>query len=958
MMNKKLKLYSIAKYASYEILVEEQIESASIYFSQSPGNYLKSQRNLKIRILLSKVFGSIIFGIIPIVPIISLFGFIKDLQSNLLNAEAALFMITFLFTILFSLQFINFFILGMINISLIISGNIFQWFRTLPFSSKKLRKLVFFTIFRSMDIPIIIILIAFPSVLLIGTQSFLTFLIGIGVIILNLIFTLSLLVICAERLNRSLDINQIASKKTFFIRLLDTMIYALIIIGSVFLIQWLSNSINEIYRFFLFSESSLIFNLFFGLVPFPFSPSYVISFFMISVEINIFLLINILIGFTLFIIITIFCVRKSFNTIEGIISNKFKSVKHFNPLKVITDKNQIKVKVSKPFRALLYKDFITFTRDIKIFMSMIMPIIVSFVFVITYNFSLVSSEYPFLIRLFIDWLMILAFQPLLAGIIVFSLLNIEESGRSLIASLPITPRTRANAKFLLLFIIQTISFISPGFLYLNSSKFVYILTVILFSLPFTWIFLYLTFELKVFFFGRLKTKYVIEDVNPKNTSFKKILVILINYIIYFWIVSTSITLFLFLSIWYFLLFLFLFYIIVLYILIIIYYTMFPSHKEKYYKGVYDNVIEDLLIINDFGDLLYHWYPKFNVEKKKRELFSILLTEIKNFSTIGRGENIKSFKLRETLIIFEKSKGYTQNLTFIITTKNEFLIELLHSILHEVKNQFLKVFNESLNTVFDGEISRFKEFNKVFEEIRASYGLDVLDESIKQINEKVKLNLIIFIEPKSSSILYSYSRQFIEKGKLSLLIPLILNSSHLLYHQNLNEKVNWIFINTIRNQNLLVESRNKIIIIKQFQLKNNFEDHYLYLEFFRNKEKYLKKPAKISDRFKNLNWNSNIKQIHLVDQLGKIFYSRIFDHTYDFSSYIPETINFFTLAKKIDVNIYNQTLFNAIISGERTVTICMNFNNFALIIIVDMKDLNDWRSLHEISINIYKQLCNL
>ena len=85
MKSKKLNLYSLAKYASHEILIEEQIESASIYFSQSFGNYAKNQRNLRIRIILSKVFGSFIFGIIPIFPLLSFFRFIEDLQNDLIK---------------------------------------------------------------------------------------------------------------------------------------------------------------------------------------------------------------------------------------------------------------------------------------------------------------------------------------------------------------------------------------------------------------------------------------------------------------------------------------------------------------------------------------------------------------------------------------------------------------------------------------------------------------------------------------------------------------------------------------------------------------------------------------------------------------------------------------------------------------------------------------------------------
>jgi hypothetical protein len=371
--------------------------------------------------------------------------------------------------------------------------------------------------------------------------------------------------------------------------------------------------------------------------------------------------------------------------------------------------------------------------------------------------------------------------------------------------------------------------------------------------------------------------------------------------------------------------------------------------------MHEHLFEDILIINDSGALLYHWHPKIENKEEKADLLSGFLTAIDNFAKVERGEDIKSLKLRETLIIFEKSDEDLQNLTFVITSKHDELIELLHSFIHDIKNKFTDVFSKELNRDFDGEVTKFQEFDKYIKKIVFSHGLDILDDSIRRIDDNDTLKSIILIEPKSGSPFFIHSKQYINKEKLSFLIPLIINSGDLLYQNNLNEKLRWILINTVQNENLLVEPRNRIIIVKQFKLIKSFEEDFLSLEFFKEKEKYIKKAKKLSEKFDAIEWDSTIKQLYLVDLLGKVFYSKIFDSTYDCSDYIPETISYLTSSKKISEEIYNRVLFNASIGGEKISTVCINFNNFALILIGSVNDFNDFATIQNLCIKIFRQL---
>ncbi|MFX1571637.1 MAG: hypothetical protein ACFFB0_02730 [Promethearchaeota archaeon] len=366
-------------------------------------------------------------------------------------------------------------------------------------------------------------------------------------------------------------------------------------------------------------------------------------------------------------------------------------------------------------------------------------------------------------------------------------------------------------------------------------------------------------------------------------------------------------------------------------------------------------MDDLFIINESGQLLFSWHSEKSSRTSDDDLISGFLTALNNFASVERGEDIKALKLKETNIIFEKWAEYTQKLTFVATSKNEELIEVLHSLVHDIMENFTKMFREPLNKEFDGEITKFNKFNKKMEDIIFAHGLDTLIKSIQQIDEGGIFKSIILLEPKAGHVFYIHAKQFVNKEKVSFLIPLIVNSAQFLYQNNLNENAKWILLTTVRNENILVEIRKKILIVKQYQLVDNIEKAFLDLDFFKSKEKYVKKPKKIAEEFEKLIWDSKIKQVYLVDLIGKIIYSKLFDEEYDCTDYIPETISVLTSSKKLSEEVYNRVLFNCSIGGERITTICINFNNIALIMIGKVEDLNEFQKIQDICFNIFLQI---
>ncbi|TXT58393.1 MAG: hypothetical protein BAJALOKI2v1_380004 [Promethearchaeota archaeon] len=368
------------------------------------------------------------------------------------------------------------------------------------------------------------------------------------------------------------------------------------------------------------------------------------------------------------------------------------------------------------------------------------------------------------------------------------------------------------------------------------------------------------------------------------------------------------------------------------------------------------MIEDLFIINEGGQLLYSWHnKKTGEEQNEDDLVSGFLTALNNFASAERGEDIKSLKLRKTSIIFEKCEDFEQKLTFVSTTRNENLIELLHAIVHEIMNAFTEQYKEILNQEFDGDVSRFEPFEENVNQIFLDYGLEQLEDNIAKVEQDNNFKSVIYLESKGGNIYYIHAKQYVNKDKISFLVPLLVNSAKLLYKTNLNENIYWILFNTVRNENLLIEIRKNILIAKQYQLEKNFEEEFLSLSFFESEGKYVKKPKKLVKRFENLKFDERIKQVFLVDMVGKILFSKIFDESYDCAEYIPETISFLTSSKKASKEIYNRILFNSSIGGENIGTVCVNFNNFALILIGNINDFSSFIAIQEITSDLYKQL---
>ncbi|MFX1379908.1 MAG: hypothetical protein ACFFA4_12535 [Promethearchaeota archaeon] len=534
MTKKSLTLYAIAKYANKELLLESLIQGKGSYQSLFLEKYKKRERSFKIKVIITKILYSIIFGLLPIVLVLTYLEIIQIIEVYPLAIENILLTGILFFGLFFVLQFFNFFLMGLLESSLVMSGLVFAWFETLPIPRERLKKLAYLTIFRTFDIPIIFIVLGFPITMLIQTQNILIFLVSLGISVVNIIFSFDLLILLGERLQRVLYSKRLSAKKALAIRVLNIFSYIAVILSSIYIIQWFLGSISDIFSSILFYyENAELTNIILSTLPYPFNPSYLLSLVITPTQISFNLWTSTIVGLGLFIIITYTLHEKTSKVLTKITNSSSMGIQQI----YVKDKIQIRIKTRPPIRAFIRKDISVATHDIKIFLSLIMPIILSCIFVFSYNIGIATSPIWIVRDTIFYFLGILLFCPIISSMLVYGISSIDISGEAALAPLPIIARDRVKAKLILMMVLQTIALFAPSFIYFLTPKFPLFLSATIIATPFVWVFLFMTYELKIYFFNKFGTRYVIGDINPQKRIIKWTLIVCIQYIISFWILT-------------------------------------------------------------------------------------------------------------------------------------------------------------------------------------------------------------------------------------------------------------------------------------------------------------------------------------------------------------------------------------------------------------------------------------
>jgi len=526
-----LNLYSLAKGTAHEIILDAQLQSSGANQARLLEKFEKNKNYIRNIQIMIKVMFTIIFGVLAFIPLITYFQ-VKDFIEN---PVAQLYSIVLTSSILFSMYFLililYLLLIGMLNASAMMSGSVFEWLETLPIDRKSLQKLSFLTIFRSLDLPLVATCIIFPVVMFIATQNFIVLIITSIISVVNVIFSFSLLVLIGERIQRVMNVNEINSKKATTLRMLTMLSYVIAAFGTSFVIQWAMSSIGDLFFIFSSIEDASILNLIFSIIPYPFGLTYLLSLIIMPFSIPIELWITTIIGFILSLIFVRYVYKSSIKALMSITSARGRMIKA-SASKVTQVKDIIiQIETKTPIKAYMRKDFLSATRDLQTFMFFIMP----FIFPLISSVSIMSGYKPgdffdlTSIGFIIFWVLSWFYVPMISIMLTSGFTGMDESGTTILSSLPLNPRDQAKAKLFLMLSIQTGSYLLPLIFFITSSNFIQFLLLFLASLPAVWILLLLFFQLKVRFFGRLRYKYVVEDVNSERKVLKYFVMILIEY---------------------------------------------------------------------------------------------------------------------------------------------------------------------------------------------------------------------------------------------------------------------------------------------------------------------------------------------------------------------------------------------------------------------------------------------
>ncbi|MHA2182271.1 MAG: hypothetical protein ACXAAH_12710, partial [Promethearchaeota archaeon] len=527
---KQKSFYSLAKYPTREILLESQIASAGAHQAKFIEKLKKNKNYIRNQSLALKIVFSFLFVFLPLLPLVTYFQITDNMGFYTINT--IFFVSSFLFMIFFGMSLMYMLMFGMLSTGSFMSGNAFKWLQTLPFSKKSLKKIGLMALFRNLDIPIIVLTAGFPIIMLIATQDIIIFIICLVVSITNVIFSFSILVLIGEKISFLFSESKMQSKNANIIRVVTMLGYFVVMFGASFIFSWGINAVEGLFQVFAINEPSFILIFILSLIPFLFAPAFLVSLSTLQYQVNPIFILTTLTGFALSIILTWVIFRTAQRALRSAVSTEIEAK--------VVEKREIKfeLKPKSPIKAYIRKDIASSTRDIQSFMFIFFPIVYPLIMILTmmgvFNEITISIEAILMI-----WSIILIVYLFIPIMLIVGFLNIEESGSSTLASLPLVPRDQAKAKITLMLSIQGISLTITATVLTLILQSVVVILLLLITLPIAWALLLFIFVLKIKFFGQMKYKYIIEELHKENKILKWVLMLFSDIVLFITILITG-----------------------------------------------------------------------------------------------------------------------------------------------------------------------------------------------------------------------------------------------------------------------------------------------------------------------------------------------------------------------------------------------------------------------------------
>ena len=518
-------LWKISKLSYREAFTAATLAQAGSNQAKIMEKMEKNNRYMKTQSIAMKIAMIVYLGIMIILPIQAF----TSIRTGLGVTSSSWMLLTGSITLslYFLMQMMYLIMFGMFFASSLLSGEIFKWLTTLPLTKKELQKVALFTFFRGVDVEFWTLLIVFPVGTAIATQSLVVTLACLVISILNIVFSFGILIVVGEKVNRILSNAQTNNKRANRARIAVMVLYLLSTLTVVIGVQ---SAILAIPGFIsnqtISSSTADVMNLIGSVIPFPLNGGYwLISLFIgwpvLAPEMKF----TLFLGFVLFCLITVKLLRHALNLFGNIINPQ--QIKYSDDNESASD---IMLHIQTPEKAFFTKDKKAISRDVNMLMMVIMPIILPAIGYFSMAGSLGGEAGTDLLPIIFSTNLLYLFMS--AGMIILGILSAETTGATILASLPIIIRDQAKGKLRFIFIILPIASVVQVLFYVGKPTFEIMLFLSLITLPIGLEVGVFNLLIKARMFGKMKYKYVLDEVQIRGKFWKYFLQIVLNLVLY------------------------------------------------------------------------------------------------------------------------------------------------------------------------------------------------------------------------------------------------------------------------------------------------------------------------------------------------------------------------------------------------------------------------------------------
>jgi hypothetical protein len=542
----KPRVWNLSKVVADEVFIDYLLQSQGSNQARFLDRLEKNQRAARTQATILKALYVIMFAFLSVVPVQTFPIIIKYAENGTVASVAIFSAGGIVMGFYFVLLFVYLLVLGVINLSSLFTGDTFKWLETLPLSRQTRQKICLLAAFRSFDAPLVTLVIALPIIIGLLGGSVLLVIACAGASFLNMLLAFSLLVLIAEKFGRFTRANERTTGRANLARVMSMVAYMVVVFSIGIIVNLGIQNVSNIFTTLVLAGSNSSWFGFLSVIPYPFAPGYLVTAFVMDpasippTEWGL-----VIVGMVILVYVTWRVYSRAIWALRGVVSfggpgaqsTATKGVEAVNLTKVFA--------YHTPVQAFRHKDLATASRDLQTMTFLIMPIILPFISLVPFLLATGGEGTETVADfLFTVWILLALLSILSASAILTGLLNLESTGASVLASLPIVPRDQAKAKLSIMLPLQITGFAVPIVLFVANPVFPQLALVIVASIPYVAFMLLATFLLKVRLFGRLRFKYAVEEVQMDHKTLKWGLIVFVDGVI---LIFVAIPAFLFLQ---------------------------------------------------------------------------------------------------------------------------------------------------------------------------------------------------------------------------------------------------------------------------------------------------------------------------------------------------------------------------------------------------------------------------